>query len=236
VLAGGEGFDWEVLPELRGSEVEREVVEWGRRSVLAWRSSVGMEPRCEVECRPDDGMRVALLEGMGFARTEGGAVHFRQILEREIEEPRVPDGWSVRGLRDDDIESRATTQREAFTPGSKTTPETWRRLMAQAPSYEREMDSVAVAPDGTVHAAALAWLDEDNRTGEFEPVATRPSMQRRGLGRAVLLRGMRAMRERGMTTAIVRTNASNAAAIALYRSVGFEPWARCRSWSLEVGG
>jgi ribosomal protein S18 acetylase RimI-like enzyme len=30
------------------------------------------------------------------------------------------------------------------------------------------------------------------------------------------------MRERGMTTAIVGTNAANAPAIALYQSVGFE--------------
>ena len=42
-----------------------------------------------------------------------------------------------------------------------------------------------------------------------------------GLARAALHRGMSKMRERGMTTAIVYTNAENAAARALYPSAGF---------------
>ena len=40
-------------------------------------------------------------------------------------------------------------------------------------------------------------------TGEFEPVGTRPSHQRMGLGKAILLRGLAKMRERGMTKGIV---------------------------------
>jgi ribosomal protein S18 acetylase RimI-like enzyme len=147
-------------------------------------------------------------------------VHFARPLFDAVDQPDAPD-VDIRGLRPEDIDSRATCQSEAFAPGSRTTPATWRHLLANAPGYDPDLDSVAVAPDGTVAAAAVAWLDHANRVGEFEPVGTRPSCQRRGLGRAVLLRGLSRMRERGMTTAIVRTNATNDPAIALYRSVGF---------------
>jgi ribosomal protein S18 acetylase RimI-like enzyme len=80
----------------------------------------------------------------------------------------------------------------------------------------------------------MAWLDIENAVGEFEPVATRPSYQRRGLGKAVLLRGLRKMRERAMRTAIVQTNASNDAAIALYQSVGFRIVGRSAEYALDV--
>ncbi|MGZ4149803.1 MAG: GNAT family N-acetyltransferase [Actinomycetota bacterium] len=57
--------------------------------------------------------------------------------------------------------------------------------------------------------------------GAFEPVATHPDLQRLGYGRAVLLAGLRLMGDAGMRAAMVATYASNTAARALYRSVGF---------------
>jgi ribosomal protein S18 acetylase RimI-like enzyme len=98
--------------------------------------------------------------------------------------------------------------------------------MKNAPGYEPDLDNIAVRADGIVGAGALVWLDHANRIGEFEPVGTRPQFQRMGLGRAILLRGLAKMRERGMRTAIVGTNATNAAAIATYESVGFRACAR----------
>ena len=47
-------------------------------------------------------------------------------------------------------------------------------------------------------------------------------MQRRGLAKAVLTRGLELMKEAGMQRAVVRTGSDNAAAIAAYTSVGFE--------------
>ncbi|MGA5560099.1 GNAT family N-acetyltransferase [Streptomyces platensis] len=41
------------------------------------------------------------------------------------------------------------------------------------------------------------WLDEANRTAEFEPVGTHPDYRRLGLGRALLLHGMHLARDAG---------------------------------------
>jgi ribosomal protein S18 acetylase RimI-like enzyme len=43
-----------------------------------------------------------------------------------------------------------------------------------------------------------------------------------GLGKAVMREGLRRMKAAGMTHASVGTGADNVAAIALYRSIGFE--------------
>ena len=57
--------------------------------------------------------------------------------------------------------------------------------------------------------------------GLFEPVATHPDFQRRGLGTAVMAEGMRRMKAAGMRRAIVGFDPNNAAALALYTSTGF---------------
>jgi ribosomal protein S18 acetylase RimI-like enzyme len=230
VLLSAAGFDFQASPVAR--DVEREMVVWGQEATVAWRRSEGLDLRCEVEAFADDAARVDLLTGLGYRRTEAVSIFFWRSLSVPIATNEPPPGLQIRGLQERDVESRAITQFEAFSPGSKTTPATWRHLMANARGYDPELDSVAVAPDGTVAAAAVAWLDTESRIGEFEPVATRPAYQRQGLGRAILLRGLRAMRERGMETAIVYSNATNAAAIALYESVGFVARNRFETYEL----
>ncbi len=67
--------------------------------------------------------------------------------------------------------------------------------------------------------------EENVRTGRNEgytdPVATRPEYQGRGLGKALLLRGMQLLKARGVATAVLGTSSENAAMQALAASVGF---------------
>ena len=220
LLGSADSFDYRIVPELLGSPLEEELVRWGTDSILAWRAANSLDTRCVVECWGGDDSRAAILSAQGFTPGAVIGVVFSRPLDA-IPAPSVPEGWTVSGLRDELVDGRARTQFEAFAPGSRTTPDTWRYLMDSAPGYDRDLDNVAVSPEGEVCAAALVWLDEGQKVGEFEPVGTRPPFQRRGLGKAVLLRGLAKMRDRGMRTAIVGTNATNTAAIALYESVGF---------------
>ena len=214
-------FSAQVAPELRGGDIEREVLAWGLAATLRWRAEHALEPMCTFEVFADDASRIALLESMGFRATETGWIAFQREL-REIEDVTLPEGFVARAMVEGEIESRAACQREAFAPGSSTTPATWRAMIADAPGYEADLDSVVVAPDGVVVAAAMSWVDAANRIGLFEPVGTRPAFQGKGFGRALMPRGLRALREHGMRTAFVSTNRTNERAIALYRSVGFE--------------
>ena len=94
------------------------------------------------------------------------------------------------------------------------------RLM-RMPAYERELDVVAVAPDGSIAAYVNGWLDPLNRIGDFGPVGARPAYRRKGLTRAVLLECARRMRARGMQRICVSTTHTNEAARRLYESLGF---------------
>jgi ribosomal protein S18 acetylase RimI-like enzyme len=63
-------------------------------------------------------------------------------------------------------------------------------------------------------------FEPTNRSGVFEPVCTHPDHQRRGLARALMLEGMRRLRDLGTLTACVDTGDMEPAN-ALYRVCGF---------------
>jgi predicted acetyltransferase len=83
--------------------------------------------------------------------------------------------------------------------------------------YSRDLDLVAIAPDGAIAAFCTIWIDDVTRSAYFEPVATVPAHRRRGLGKAVLTEGLQRIQRLGATTAFV--GGLSPAANALYRSV-----------------
>lgn len=57
--------------------------------------------------------------------------------------------------------------------------------------------------------------------GEIYVIGTDPARQGRGLGRALTVGGLESLSDRGITTGMLFVDGDNAAAVALYRSLGF---------------
>ena len=127
-----------------------------------------------------------------------------------------------------DVDARVEVHRAAFAP-SHMTDERYRRVMSM-PHYALDRDVVVDAPDGTLAAFTLAWLDPVAGVGEFEPVGTHPDHQRRGLALAANRYALRLLYEAGARDVIVFSETANAAAQALYAAAGFTPLALHRRW------
>lgn len=222
------GFAWfdareryvliQALPGAEKWKIEKEMLAWAAGRCLASVTD-GAAPTLKASAFAADPEQAAFLEALGFER-QPGYVHFTQPLAGTLPAPAV-EGFVVRTVAGDhELDERSAAHREAFQP-SRVTEGQYSRL-AQMPEYRRDLDVVAVAPNGTIAAFCLCWLDPVNQVGEFEPVGTRPAYRGKGLARAVLGEGLRRMRAGGMKTAFVCTQHDNAAAQALYRSAGFE--------------
>lgn len=72
---------------------------------------------------------------------------------------------------------------------------------------------------GRVAAMLVGWLIVDEL--HIATIATHPDYRRRGMGRRLLIHGLRAARAEGATHAFLEVREGNAAAIQMYRGLGF---------------
>jgi ribosomal protein S18 acetylase RimI-like enzyme len=116
---------------------------------------------------------------------------------------------------------------QAAWNSKRVTEESYAHLMRTWP-YRDNLDFVVEAPDGTLAASAIGWYDEENCTGEFEPVGTHPDYRQKGIGRALMLFGCERFRDAGATRAIVGCRGDDDYPIPkrLYQSVGFREISR----------
>ena len=127
-----------------------------------------------------------------------------QLNERDltdIDRPVLPAGFRFRTAEESGPAAAVRAHVAAWAP-SPFTNESYQGLLRTA-GYRPDLHLLVEAPDGTLAASTIMWLDEANHTVEFEPVGTHPDHRRRGLARAMLLHGMHRAREAGATHATV---------------------------------
>jgi ribosomal protein S18 acetylase RimI-like enzyme len=168
----------------------------------------------------EDAGRHALLTAHGYVPAGRSYAHMVRTLGVELPDVSLPAGLSLRSLASrDDFLRRDRIQSLAF---ERTNPyeRSWLGLERDA-LYRMEHDLV-VEENGEFLAFATVWPDERNRVGLFEPVGCHPDHRGRGLATAVMIGGLRALSVAGMTRALVYPDCANTAAVALYKSCGFE--------------
>lgn len=194
--------------------------------VLAWAGD------CVTSALEDDEATLAALERNGY-RPVGSEAWFDYLLRDldRLPDPRVPEGFALRSVRDGDVEHRTAVHRAAWEP-SRVTVRSMANVMRTWP-YRPELDCVVEAPDGSFAASCLVWLDERNGVGELEPVGTDPRFRRLGLAAAVCTFALHRLREQGATAAIVyaRGDPGYPAPKPLYESIGFRRHTR----TIELG-
>lgn len=211
-------------------QVQQAMVDWGLEQAQAAQASETV--MLQTTASESDEAFAALLLRNGFVRSNDHYVHWQQPLDdAALVGPQLPEGWQVRHVGDEsEWQARVDLHREVWQ-SSKVTLEAYRRLR-QAPFYRPDLDLVAVAPDGTLASYCIIWLDTHNRSGEFEPVGTRPAYRRQGIGKALLREGLRRLRTLGAEIALVLSWSGSEPAGRLYASAGFQVCGR--EWVYEL--
>ena len=174
------------MPEYEGNGIEEEALAWAQGLLAELRASDAERWKgpMMVGTRVDNAERIAFLEQHGFTRAEYVEVNMLRSLAAPIGEQQVPPGYVVRSLSDNpaEVSLRAEAHREVWHPWTvgDVTDEQYARFM-RMPGYDRDLDVVAVAPDGTIAAYVNGWLDPVNKIGDFGPVGAREAYRRQGL-------------------------------------------------------
>ena len=217
-------FDLFVSPALHGTAMHEAVMD----EYVAWAEAraheAGVKQLSPFWVLDYDKVMDRLMKARGFVEIQADPAP--PLFERSLDElPAIelPDGFTMQGVSDlDDGRLRARVTHGAFRPNDD-----WESYWAEyakfigSAVYDGERDLFVRSPDGQGASACTIWFDLVNAVGLFEPVGTHPDFQGKGLGKAVMAEGMRRMKAAGMRRAIVGFDPNNAAALALYTSMGF---------------
>ena len=225
LLGDGPYFDCQVLPGYVWRGIETEALAWVEThlSDLPQQEAQPWSEHFVSGTRQDDAKRIAFLEWHGFRPGEYAEVNMLRSLNEPIPEAPLPAGYQVRSVDEAEISDRAAAQREVWQPWTvgNVSDDDYARFM-QLPGYHRDLDVVAVTPEGVIAAYVNGWIDPVNRIGDFGPVGARLAYRRRGLTRLALLEGLRRMQANGMDRVCVSTGVGNMPAQKLYESIGFQ--------------
>lgn len=188
---------------------------------------------------PDAG---ALASAMGFDRVRE-LWQLRRSLYAALPQVELPDGVALRTYEPEDADAVLAVNAAAFVDHPEQGR--WTRADLDARLHEDWFDPaglfLAVRADGSpadgellafhwtkVHGATRHAEGEAEHAheaiGEVYVVGVSPAAQGRGLGRLVTLVGLRYLRERGLTQAMLYVDADNRAAVRTYEGLGFARW------------
>jgi len=225
-----------ITPKARTMQLEEEMLAAAEEHLALVRQD-GVR-RLYVWSPKDDVTRQDLLQRHGYSKSDYSEHQWRRDLDVPVPDVSVPNGYTIRSLGDGlELLERCYASDLGFHEGdihvaveNRDDP-TWYRNIQNAPLYRRDLDLVAAAPDGAIAAFCTIWFDDVTRSAYFEPVATVPAHQRRGLGTALLTEGLRRLQRMGATRAFVGGNSD--AANALYRTVFGPDHERHEAWVKE---
>lgn len=207
-VIAGQNFELQLHPSLTDTEFDALA-----RAIVDWAKSV-CPSEINTDCVASNSRLMRVLESSGFVRAAANGLDYVIDLTAPIPDVDLPAGFQVRHVLEPEFEERASVHRDAFN-SSKFTLERYARVRGVA-GYRPDLDLVIATPEDEFAAFCLGWIS--NGAGYFEPVGTRAVYRRQGLGRAVILEGLKRLKALGAQTASVFSFANNR---AFYESCGF---------------
>ncbi len=242
VPSSGEGhnlyFWFTVHPSARDSDLAAAILAWadGRASDLQ-----GPNAALMTAARDDDHWRLATLPALGFSPNRVFLRMVRQ-LDDGLPASSPPPGYQIRPVTGpDEVEAWVELYNASFADHwehTDATPDQHRLHIGRA-NYRRDLDLVAVAPDGTLAAFCACSIDDhDNgrREAWLHLIGTHPAHRRRGLASALIAAGLTALRTHGLPEAKLGVDAeSPTSANTLYASLGFTTTKSTTAFRRPVG-
>ncbi len=217
-LGGGE-IRLHVHPHFRSAELEDEMLAHAEEHYF---ETTENGKRLIVPVFADDSLRPEFLTHRGFTKHPGWNHHYRRDLTAPLPASPTLGGYTIRSMGDEsEHASRSWCSWRAFHSDE---PETnydgdfsWYKNVQSSPLYRRDLDIVAATNTGEIAAFCTIYYDDYTRSAVTVLVGVAAEHWRRGLGKAVILEGLRRLQPLGCVR--VFATANEEPADALYRSV-----------------
>lgn len=208
-----------VHPDTRSSELEAEMLRVAEQRI-ALPTDDGKQ-KLLIWAHDEDPLRQDVFSVHGYTKTGYVEEQRQRSLDLPIPDKQPAPGYSIRSLGGvEELPQRSWASWRAFHPNEPDDAYQgweWYHNIQRHPMYRRDLDIVAVSPDGEIVGFLTLWYDDVTRTGYFEPIGVNPDHHRRGLASAMMCEGMRRIKRLGATH--VTVGAANDAAKVTYAGV-----------------
>lgn len=206
-------IDWQTQDD----RLENEIIMWGNTCLK------DRHPFLYGTSHETDDQRSAFFERHQFERCSDTIVHMACSLAAPISPPRVPGGFHIRPVSGEaEAAAVVALHRAAFGTSYLTTK---RRIeMMRKSNYDRTLDLVAVAEDGTLAAYAVGQVNEQEgrqRVSYADLFATHPGYRGLGLASALMRTLLQRLQAKGYRVAQLSTDSANQAMQQVAEKVGF---------------
>ncbi|UCB42324.1 MAG: GNAT family N-acetyltransferase [Dehalococcoidales bacterium] len=212
------------------SRLKKDIIEYAQENL----SVTDQQGNCSISINiydKDTEFR-KIARDMGFSETD----EFEDTAVYEIPDkfPQIllPEGFSLISLSEEnDLDKYNRVLWRGFNhPGEPPAEEIPGRIKSQSgPSFNKDISIAVKSPDGDFVSYCGMWFDPNTDYAIVEPMATDPDYRLMGLGKAVLLEGIRRCGEMGAKIAYVGSSQQ------FYYRCGFRPLLKNRWWRKESG-
>jgi len=221
-------FHFEAEPGQDQARMYMEMVAWGleRFRRLKLDGKVDQAAALDTIWDEQDTERIKLLKENGFIPQDLASLHLSRDLTEPIPPVNLPDGFTIRSVAGEcEADALAVLYQTAYESVRMNREEIL--LIMRTSSYDRELDLVAVAPDGQLAGLCTCGIEEDlnkrlpKKLGSTDPVLVHPDFQGLGLSRALIWSGWEKLRSRGIEVAELSTGSQNVKGIAAFTKAGY---------------
>ena len=218
----GSSLTFQVHQEAQGQGLEAEILAWGLTQMQALVQARGIPRDLWCRCHESEQKRQSLLEAAGFSPIFERDLRMVHPLATPLAPVSFPQGFSLkRGVTQVELDAYQELHQAVFDGMNMNMD------YHESSVYQPEFDLIAVEESGRFAAFCQCELKQvadsqsEHLVGEVGVIGTRPELTHRGLGRALLLTGLRRLHECGATSAYLETSESHVPAQCLFTSVGF---------------
>ena len=198
--------------------------------------SAAAGPSLRIWTRGDTSPLNEVLPAHGFTTTRTLLQMRCRLRTTELPEPAWAEGIAVRAFRvGQDEEAWLAVNNAAFAAHPEQAGWTLEDIRAREEEAWFDPSGFFLA-ESAGRIVGFHWTKQhDASLGEVYVIGVDPSMQGKRLGEALLLEGMRHLRDRGLDTCLLYVEADNRGAIARYERHGFSRWDADRQFTKTPG-
>ncbi len=213
---------FQIHPEVQGQGLEAEILAWGLEQTQSIVQARGGTRELWCRCHESEHEYRSALEAAGFSPLLERDLRLVHSLASPLHPTSLAEGFSLKlGVTTSELDAYQELHQAVFDGMSMGME------YQQSSTYQPELDLIAVESTGRFGTFCKCELKQvadqqgEHLVGEVGVIGTRPELRRRGLGQALLLRGLLQMQVYGATSAFLETQEPNVSAQRLFTSVGF---------------